>query len=103
MGFSLPVQTPWFFHLRVLIFFVREWAACVRSQWKVFPAMLEVATDEEHLPAAIRVVGLTEAVWWLAMALRLNHGRDKKKKKNSIRINKNPKESKNRKIQKRKN
>ena len=27
---------------------VRYWAGCVHSQWAVFPAMVEAATDEEH-------------------------------------------------------
>ena len=35
------------------------------------PAMLEVATDEEHGPAAMRVVGIRGTVWWLVMALRI--------------------------------
>ena len=41
---------------------VNERAARVRSQWAVFPAMLEAARDEEHRPAAMRVVSLGGAV-----------------------------------------
>ena len=40
---------------------VREWAACVHSQWAVFPAKREAATDEDHGPAAMRVVVLRES------------------------------------------
>ena len=71
MGFLLPWTTAWppygvqkkmlmtFFFGKKEI--VREWAACVHSQWALFLVMLEAATDEEHGPAAMRVVALRES------------------------------------------
>ena len=51
--------------------------ACVHSEWTIIPVMFEAATDEEHSPAVMRVVGLKGAAWWLAMALLSGQGMEK--------------------------